>query len=106
MADTSETVGMPREDQPSADERAPNAVQSPAAEPPVAMAYKPKRRSSGAVLAILVLLLVAAVIATAFTLVANRRISMADMRTLLELILGPLFALAGAALGFYFANRQ
>ncbi|MDP8955957.1 MAG: hypothetical protein M3N24_03235 [Actinomycetota bacterium] len=52
-----------------------------------------------------VLLLLAAVIATAFVLVANRRISIADMRTLLELILGPLFTLAGAALGFYFANR-
>jgi hypothetical protein len=106
MTDTNETVGMPREGQAPADERVPNAVQSsPAAEAPLAMAYKPTRRSSGAVLAILVLLLVAAVIATAFTLVANRRISMADMRTLLELILGPLFALAGAALGFYFANR-
>ncbi len=106
MADTNDTVGMPREGQAPADERAANAVESPsAAEPPVAMAFKPKRRSSGAVLAILVLLLVAAVIATAFTLVANRRISMADMRTLLELILGPLFALAGAALGFYFASR-
>ncbi len=57
------------------------------------------------VVAMAVLLLLAAVIATAFVLVANRRISIADMRTLLELILGPLFTLAGAALGFYFANR-
>jgi hypothetical protein len=101
MADTKETVDMPHEGEP-----APNAVESPpsAAEPPAAKAYA-RRRSSGLLLAIAVLILLAAVIATAFTLVANRRISMADMRTLLELILGPLFALAGAALGFYFAKR-
>lgn len=63
------------------------------------------RRSRGLVLNILILILVAAVIAAAFTLVANKRVTIQDMRTLLELILGPLFALAGAALGFYFASR-
>ena len=106
MADTNETVNMPGEGQPSAGEAAANAVQAPpAAEPVWTKDFKPRRRSSGLLVAIAVLILLAAVIATAFTLVANRRISMADMRTLLELILGPLFALAGAALGFYFANR-
>ena len=97
---------MPREGEPSAGERGANAVQSPpAAEPVWTKDLKPRRRSSGLVVAIAVLILLAAVIATAFTLVANRRVSIADMRTLLELILGPLFVLAGAALGFYFAKR-
>ncbi len=106
MADTNETVGMPREGEPSVREPAASAVQAPpAAEPAWTKDLKPRRRSSGLLVAIAVLILLAAVIATAFTLVANRRISIADMRTLLELILGPLFVLAGAALGFYFAKR-
>ena len=106
MADTNETVNVAREGQPTVGEPAGNAVQAPPpAEPVWTRDFKPKRRSSGLVVAIAVLILLAAVIATAFTLVANRRVSIADMRTLLELILGPLFVLAGAALGFYFAKR-
>ncbi|HEX2088529.1 MAG TPA: hypothetical protein VHI54_01155 [Actinomycetota bacterium] len=101
MANTNETVQMAPEGEATTDERARNA--SSASQVP-APPYG-RRRSSGGVVAIVVLLLLAAVIATAFVLVANRQITMADMRTLLELILGPLFALAGAALGFYFANR-
>ncbi len=103
MPDTNETVQMPPEGDALAREPAPDAVQSPAADQ--ARIKPPRKRSSGLVVAIAVLVLLAAVIATAFVLVANRRISIADMRTLLELVLGPLFTLAGAALGFYFANR-
>ncbi len=106
MADRNETVQMAHEGEPAADEPPRDSAQAgPVAEPRATRELVPRRRSSGLLLVIAILILLAAVIATAFTLVANRRISIADMRTLLELILGPLFALAGAALGFYFANR-
>jgi hypothetical protein len=98
MAETNETVQVPHEGEQAVAEPAGKAAQP-------ARDGRPRRRSSGLLLAIAVLILIAAVIATAFTLLANRRISIADMRTLLELMLGPLFALAGAALGFYYANR-
>lgn len=105
MPDTNETVQIPPEGEGPA-EPGPNAVAARPAEGDwVTKELKPRRRSSGALVVLAVLILLAAVIATAFVLIANRRISIADMRTLLELILGPLFALAGAALGFYFANR-
>ena len=106
MADTNETVQVPPERERDATEAGPNGVQAPpAAEQAPGTDMVARKRSSGLVVAIAVLILLAAVIATAFVLVANRRISIADMRTLLELILGPLFTLAGAAVGFYFANR-
>ena len=107
MADPNETVQIPPEGEPAAEPDR-NAVQQQApaqVQPAPARDAVPRKRPAGLVLALAVLLLLAAVIATAFVLVANRRISLADMRTLLELMLGPLFALAGAALGFYFANR-
>ena len=105
MADTNDTVLVPPEREPLAAEDAPSSVRpSPALVQPTPVTdVVPKKRSGVVVLAVLILL--AAVIATAFVLVANRRISITDMRTLLELILGPLFTLAGAAVGFYFASR-
>ena len=106
MPDTNETVQVPPDSETSVGDPGPNAVESrPSVEPAPVTAPAPRRRSSGVLVALAVLILLAAVIATAFTLVANRMMTIADMRTLLELILGPLFTLAGAALGFYFANR-
>lgn len=104
MADVNETTQIAREGDVAAAEPAGIVAQPSPGAVETAPYVAPKRRP-GLTIAILVLLLVAAVIATAFVLVANRRVSLADMRTLLELILGPLFALAGAVLGFYFANR-
>ncbi|HEX8100873.1 MAG TPA: hypothetical protein VF660_11825 [Actinomycetota bacterium] len=108
MADSDESNQVVQEGEPT--------VATPAApmEPPAPMAADPapvstdlpkRRRGRGLVLNIVILILIAAVIAAAFTLVANKRVTIQDMRTLLELILGPLFVLAGAALGFYFASR-
>ncbi len=105
MPDTNETAQIQHEGEPTVAEPARNVAQQAPAPAQAAPRGVVVKRSSGLGLAIAVLFLLAAVIATAFVLVANRRISMADMRTLLELMLGPLFALAGAALGFYFANR-
>ena len=107
MADTNETVHVPPERDLDATDARPDAVQPapPPAEQVADTDRRARKRSSGLLVVVVVLILLAAVIATAFVLVANRRISIADMRTLLELILGPLFTLAGAAVGFYFASR-
>jgi hypothetical protein len=94
MADSDETVAMA----PASESRGPSV--QPAPNKDVSM-----RRPAGLGLAIAVLFLLALVIATAFVLVATKRIGVQDMRSLLELMLGPLFALAGTALGFYFAGR-
>jgi len=52
------------------------------------------------------LILLALTVAVAFVLVATRRVSIADMRTLLEVLFTPLVALTGTALGFYFGGRE
>ena len=108
MADSDETMQTSQEGDPTVATPAPPAdvASTPPAEPvPVTKDVLKRRRPRGLILNIVILVLIAAVVATAFTLVANRKINIQDMRTLLELILGPLFALAGAALGFYFASR-
>jgi hypothetical protein len=70
--------------------------------PPPRFDPEPGRERMRGWLAVGLLGLLTATIAAAFVLVAIKRVSVTDMKSLLDLIIPPEVALAGSAIGFYF----
>jgi hypothetical protein len=66
---------------------------------------EPERETKRGQIAIGLLVLLAGTILASFVSLAARWIAIADLRTLLEIVLGPEVSLTGAAVGFYFGAK-